>query len=499
MKQLLYTLSLTIMLMSCTQTTQQTDETHAHNVKLQFAEYNNNMELFAEANPFAVGQNSEILAHFTWLENFKPLENGDVTVSLIIGKKGVKQTLSQPVRPGIYKFKIQPLFAGTGKIIFDINSGERKSRITVNQISVYNNMHDAVHAAEGFEVQETNVTVFTKEQSWKIDFATAHPIMEPFGQVIHTTAQVEPTQVDEVLISAKTNGIVQLSANNILEGNDVSNGQVLFSISGSGLANNNSATHYLEAQNNYQKAKADFERMAELAKNKIVSEKELLNAKYQYENSKVLFDNLSKNFNPTGQNVMSPLNGYVKQVFVKNGQYVETGQPLVAVSQNKNLLLRAEVQQKFAPILGSVNSAIIRTLHDNKTYTLEELNGKIVSVGRSTNNDNFLIPLSLQIENSGVMIPGGFVEIFLKTVTNEQALTIPNSALLEEQGNYVVFVQITPELFEKRIVKTGATDGLKTEILQGLSRDERIVTTGAIMVKLAQAAGKLDAHSGHVH
>jgi hypothetical protein len=171
----------------------------------------------------------------------------------------------------------------------------------------------------------------------------------------------------------------------------------------------------------------------------------------------------------------------------------------VSIAQNKTLLLRADVQQKYASILGAINSANIRTLHDNQTYTLEKLNGKILSFGRNTNNDNFLIPVSLQIDNIGSFVSGGFVEIYLKTITNTQALTIPNTALLEEHGSYFVFVQITPELFEKREVKPGATDGLKTEIKKGIGQSERIVTRGAILIKLAQATGTLDAQSGHVH
>jgi multidrug efflux pump subunit AcrA (membrane-fusion protein) len=91
------------------------------------------------------------------------------------------------------------------------------------------------------------------------------------------------------------------------------------------------------------------------------------------------------------------------------------------------------------------------------------------------------------------------VELYLKTVSNSQALTIPNSAFLEEQGIYFVFVQVTPELFEKREVKVGVTDGLKIEVLEGIAQQERIVITGAILVKLAQATGTLDAHSGHNH
>ena len=37
------------------------------------------------------------------------------------------------------------------------------------------------------------------------------------------------------------------------------------------------------------------------------------------------------------------------------------------------------------------------------------------------------------------------------------------------------------------------------EVLEGIAQQERIVTTGSILVKLAKATGTLDAHSGHVH
>ena len=499
MNQILYILSLSILLVSCNQTTEQTDDAHAHEAKLQLTAYSNNMELFAESDPFAVGQNSGILAHFTWLENFKPLESGDVTVSLIVERKGVKQTLSQPVRPGIYKFEIQPRVSGAAKIIFDINSEKGKSQIIVSNIMVYNNIHDAEHAAEDIVVSETNATVFTKEQSWKIDFATELPKIEPFGQVIKTTARVQSAQGDEVLISAKTNGIVIYKADNILEGKSVSGGQVLFSIYGSGLANNNSAVRFLEAQNNFAKAESDYKRIKELAQDQIVSQKELLEAKNRFDNAKAIYDNLNKNFSSSGQKVTSTMKGFVKQVLVKNGQYVEAGQPMAIISQNKTLLLRAEVQSKFASVLDKIRSANIHTIYNNQTYSLEELNGKVVSYGRNTNDDNYLIPLNIQIDNNGQFVPGGFVELFLKTLTNTKALIVPNSALLEEQGNFFVFVQVHPELFEKREVNTGASDGLKTEIRKGLSPEERIITKGAILVKLAQATGTLDAHSGHVH
>ena len=91
------------------------------------------------------------------------------------------------------------------------------------------------------------------------------------------------------------------------------------------------------------------------------------------------------------------------------------------------------------------------------------------------------------------------MELYLKTVSDAEVLTIPNQAIIEEQGRYSIFVQVTPELFEKREIKTGQTDGIRTEVISGLADNERIVTKGAVMIRLAQSTGALDAHSGHVH
>lgn len=475
------------------------EEGHHDEVSLKIITYSNEFELFAEADPFVVGKSGEILSHFSHLPSFKALESGGMTIRLQINGKETSHTLDKPTRKGIYKFVLTPETEGKGQLVFDIETEDGKFQLIVPEIQVYADEHDAIHAAEEVVYSLTNATVFTKEQSWKIDFATDFPKVEPFGQVIKTTAQVHSAQGDEVIITAKSNGIVVFAAENVLEGKSVSAGQALFSISGSGLANNNSAVYFQETKNNYEKAKADYERLSELAKDKITSEKDLLTAKNQYENAKANYDNLVKNFSASGQNVSSSINGYVKQVFVQNGQYIEAGQAIVTVSQNKTLLLKSEVQQKYAPVLATIKSANIRTLQNNETYTLEELNGKIVSFGKNANSDNFLLPINIQIDNEGAFVSGGFVELYLKTVTNTKALTLPNGAILEEQGSYFVFVQVHPELFEKREVKVGATDGLKTEIVKGITQQERVVTTGAILVKLAQATGTLDAHSGHNH
>ena len=479
--------------------TQEDEQDHAHDgVSIQFTEYNSDYELFAEAEPMVAGKTGGVLAHFTNLADFSALTKGTVTVSLVVGKKGIRQKLDKPTRPGIYLFQLQPEVTGKGKLKFNIKTAEGNSQFVVN-IEVFADEHDAIHTAEEHMQENPNAISFTKEQSWKIDFATGLPAVEPFGEIIKTTARVQSSQTDEIILTAKTNGVVQFKNDNLSEGIEVTKGKALFYITGEAFADNNPQVRLNEAKNNFEKADADYKRKSELAKDKLVSQKELLESKAEYENAKLNYENMKKNFGSGGQNVASSKAGFVKHIYVSSGQYVEAGQPLVSVSENKNLFLKAEVQQKYAAALPFIKTANIRSLNSDKVFNLEELNGKVVSFGRNVSDESYLIPVTLQVQNRAEFIPGSFLEVFLKTESKTDALTVPNNALIEEQGNFAVFVQLNPESFEKREVKIGKTDGTKTEILSGLKVTERVVTQGGILVKLASVSNSLDPHAGHVH
>ncbi len=497
---LFYCAILTAVLVSCKDNTDKLPvATKEEVVKLKITAYSQDYELYAEADPLVVGQPSNVLSHFSRLPGFKAMETGSITIRLIVGNSEVNQTLEKPTRKGIFSFELTPKDAGQGKLVFDIIADGIQYQLVVPDITVFAEKSLAKEAAKKQSPSMTNCGVFTKEQSWKIDFATEQPALGSFGQIIKTTGRIEAAPGDEQVIVAGTSGTVTFTAAKVLEGIRVRKGDVLFKITASGLADNNSAVRFAEATANYEKAKAELERAEILAKDKIVSDKDLLKARTDFNNANAVYENLNKNFNASGQTVKSPGSGYVQQMVVRNGQFVQSGQVLAVVSQNKSLLIRAEVQQKYAPLLESLISATIRTSYDDKTYTLEELKGKILSFGRSTDPDNFLIPINLEIENLGTLIPGAFVELNLKTASAGEVITVPDEAIMEDQGILFLFVQVNPELFEKRAVKTGISDGIRTQILEGISVSDRVVTRGAIFVKLAQASGVLDPASGHNH
>ena len=77
----------------------------------------------------------------------------------------------------------------------------------------------------------------------------------------------------------------------------------------------------------------------------------------------------------------------------------------------------------------------------------------------------------------------------------ENVLSLPHSALTEEQGSFFVYLQLDEEGYKKQLVTLGADNGESVQILSGIKAGDRVVTQGAYQVKLASATNAIPAHS----
>jgi multidrug efflux pump subunit AcrA (membrane-fusion protein) len=84
------------------------------------------------------------------------------------------------------------------------------------------------------------------------------------------------------------------------------------------------------------------------------------------------------------------------------------------------------------------------------------------------------------------------------TSAPEQRLAIPRTAVIDDGGTDVVFVQTGGEAFVRRPVVLGIRDGDSVEVWSGVAAGERVVSEGAYFVKLAAAGGEEIGH-GHAH
>ena len=339
---------------------------------------------------------------------------------------------------------------------------------------------------------------FPIDQQKKIDFEVVEVVTEPLYQVIRTSAQIVPSQEGEKILTATTSGIVSFENKDLVQGLDVKAGQILFSIDNDEMADGSLAVRRQEIEADYEKAKLEYERKQALAEDKIISESELLDAKTEYLKAQKYYDNMLQNY-PEGKTLhRATITGAISGILVPNNSYVEAGQAIMTLAQNDKLYLRADVQSKYYPVLKDIKTANVIT-NDGIVYTINDLGGRLLSYGKTTDINNPLIPVTFEIKNNGNLIPGSFVEIFITAESNKMGVMLPNSAIVEEMGIYCVFVQTCVDSFEKRIITKGVTDGSNTQILKGVKAGERVVSKGAVNVKLAQGSAALDPHAGHVH
>ena len=354
----------------------------------------------------------------------------------------------------------------------------------------------AGHSHESGEAKHSDEIIFPKAKAAKTTFEVREIQPASFNQVVKTTGQVLAAPGDEAVIVATSTGVVSFSSNKLTEGTKVQKGQSLFQISSKDIAEGD---YYTKVKATYEAAKASYDRAEALVKDKIISQKEFESTKLEFENAKTAYDAVSNNKTAKGVSVNAPLNGHMKNILVKEGEYITVGQPLATVSQNQRLVLRAEVSQRYYNAMQSVKSANFKTPYDNKVYSLEDLNGRLLSFGKTSNENSFFIPVSFEFDNKGEVIPGSFVEVYLISAPIENTLSIPVSALTNEMGIHYVYVQIDEEGYRKQEVALGANNGKEVQIIKGLHPGDRVVTKGAYQVKMASASGAIPHGHSHEH
>lgn len=467
---------------------------------LVYTYYSDKTELFIEFNPLVQGEEVAFAAHFTALgETFKAIAEGKVTLTLA-NAQGVRQqsvTADKAEPAGIFRLRLTPAQPGTFSLVFDIVTPTYTDRITIAPVEVYPDMAAARQRQQATDDGGGDIR-YTKEQAWKVDFASAPAKVQPFGEYVRTSGQLIAAPGDEAVVTAQTSGFVSLAGKSMAAGSLVAAGSPLFKVKSNELVLSSLAAAVGQAEQELATARAQYERAAVLSKDNITTDKELLEAKLRLDNARTQLAHAtaSQNFNRTGELVTAPVSGYVKNVFVESGAYVQAGQPLASLSQNKQLLLRADLSQQYFHKLATFTAANF-SMAGGQIFSTEALNGRVVSIGKSAEGGAPFLPVYFSLNNHGSLLPGAVVEVFLRSASTP-ALVIPVSALMEEQGSHYVYVQTSGETFQKRELRLGASDGLHVQVLSGLQEGERVVTRGAYQIKLSVASATMPAH-GHEH
>lgn len=459
---------------------------------LSYTLFSDGLELFVEFPALVVGQISTFAAHFTRLETYEPVSGGQLTVGIVKEGKGIRHSVDSPSSPGIFRPALQPKEPGMYTMFFELNSTGGIARFEIRDTEVFPDPASAIASTPGSD--HADAITFLKEQAWKTDFNTAEIIPQPFYSIIHTSGKVKSPPRAEVVLNAPADG--QITIFNI-PGESVEAGAILALVSGMGLESDLNIK-FNGIRIAYEKSRLDYLRTRSLSENQVISEKVFLEIRTRYLQDSLLYYQYADRVSDGGLKVMAPMSGFVSRVMVENGESVQTGDPVLAITRNDQLLVEAYVNQSDHNGIEGIFDAHFRLPAGDSTITLLDLEGTIRSRNAFVHATTTRIPVTFSVNNSGALIPGMFLEVFLLTGRKERALVAPLSAIIEEQGNYYVFVQSGGESFIKRQVEIAGNDGIRAEIESGIRPGDRIVARGAMQIRLAAMAGDLPLH-GHTH
>lgn len=169
----------------------------------------------------------------------------------------------------------------------------------------------------------------------------------------------------------------------------------------------------------------------------------------------------------------SPLSGRVTGILARPGDTVSAGDPLLHVAAGGALWVEARVPETQAGRIGS--EAVLRA--DARPEV--PLPATVLDPGLEADPVSGMLRLVLVVhEPPAWLVPGMSVTAAVNVGEGREALTVPDTAIVDSQGENIVFVKTAPETFAVRRVRVGARSGDDREVLAGLEPGERVVVVG---------------------
>lgn len=216
------------------------------------------------------------------------------------------------------------------------------------------------HDHEGEEAEghwhDSDEIVFTPEQAKAAGLEVETVKAGEFREGIKTSGQVLAAQGDDETLVARSTGILKLNVASLVEGAEVTAGKTLFSVSSEGMSDGDVTDR---ARLEYEGALKEYNRAADLFKDQLITQSELNELKLKLDLTKEAMK-YGKTTTPASTVVTAPFTGFVKQLLVKNGEFVTAGQSLAVITKNKRLQLRADVSEKYYSHLGHITGANFR-------------------------------------------------------------------------------------------------------------------------------------------
>lgn len=196
--------------------------------------------------------------------------------------------------------------------------------------------------------------------------------------------------------------------------------------------------------------------------------------------------------------IYAPMDGVITERKVQTGQIIASGisnvgggTTLMTLSDVSRIYVNANVDEAD---IGKVK-ADQRSIITADAYPGKRFRGKVVRIAPKGTTTNNVVTFEVKIEvipreDEEVMLkPEMTANVDIQADQREDVLVAPNEAVQFGREGYFVEVPDGPGKTKKVVVKTGITDGLNMEILDGIAEGQELALPSSLQSKWVQGQG----------
>ena len=245
--------------------------------------------------------------------------------------------------------------------------------------------------------------------------------------------------------------------------------------------------NYRQSQAALATARKTMERVEDLNRNKVASDKELEEAKSEYQHAledyrhaeavaKEYQINLANSSSGQPMIVRSPVSGKVLRNDLVIGEYVkDDAEAKVVVADLNKVWVKANITEQEAPLMESIKKVNLRLVSCPDSI----ISGKIVYVGGMLDAETRTLQTIIECDNKGgKMMPNMYAKIEMES-DGRSCIVVPKEAVLQgEKGRYVIR-RIGDNTYCRTTVNVQGADNERYIVTSGLDKTDEIVTHGA--------------------
>ncbi len=258
------------------------------------------------------------------------------------------------------------------------------------------------------EESKTEFIEITKDQFISENMEMGKPMPITFSESITFTGVITPAANGKALISLPIMGMVDKIYCSI--GQHITKGQLLFDISGTELID--LQREFAESAALNKRLKSEYDRINELYKENIGSQKELILAESSYKTEKARYVALKLKLDKIGLDIeqiedgsfyksfsiKSPINGYIIAIEATIGQFIERQSVVAEIVDADQFHLKISVFEKDVNKLKMGQNVLFYVMDDYKKI----YHARLSSIGKAINNESKAIDCFADYDNHSI-------------------------------------------------------------------------------------------------